>query len=618
MKKILPFILLFLCYTNLIAQENIMDSLTSLINNSDLQIEKAKLLIKRSKAYPSIEIEKPKKDALDALQLAKNSNDTELQIEILNQLSGIFSRDDNYAEALKLDEQALTLSISTNNHVGKIRSYKNMGRNLKTMGKTKEAILKTSLAKQIAITKNIYQELPTINNALGILYRVDGQFNESLSVLDEGLKQVDKNKSLEALLYMNKGNTLSELMRLDDAATSYFNGLKIAESLQDTKNISQFYNNLATLFKKAKQYEKAIDYNKKALALTQKKGNKVGIGIAYDNLATIYDLAGKQDSVIGYRKKAIVLFEEIKDEVNLARSYHNLGHYYLLKNNLKAAKPNLELALKKRKQMGNPLDIASTETSLGILADKENRFDDAEKLLLVAQKRLKKEPLEKVKFLNIALGDHYKLKGDFEKALEQKEAALALQDSLLNESEIIAVINQENQYEKQKSKKELEHANAFKSKYNNNRIIFSIALLIVFVIALYSFIRWKKEDQKKKILLQEKEQIEIENKMAQANIEAIKKQTAVEYIELKNKSKIYLKELLFIRSEDHYLELVFLTKTETIRSSLKSIQEQLPPNFVRCHKSYVVNLNFVKQNNAKEYILTNLTIIPKSRTFQNK
>lgn len=599
-------------------QNKVLDSVTALINNANQPVEKAKLLIKRSKAYPSIEIEKPKKDALEALQLVKNSNDTSLQIEILNQLSGIYSREDNYAEALKLDEQALKLSNETNNQIGKIRSYKNMGRNLKTIGKTKEAIYKTALAKQIAIAENIPQELATINNALGILYRLDGQFNESLAVLDEGLKQVRKNISLEALLYMNKGNTLSELMLLDDAATCYFSGLKLAEAMQDTKSISQFYNNLATLFKKAKQYEKAIDYNKKALALTTKKGNKVGIGIAYDNLATIYDLAGKQDSVIGYRKKAIAQFEEIKDEVNLARSYHNLGHYYLLKNNLKAAKPNLEIALTKRQQMGNLVDIASTETSLGILADKERRFDDAQKFLLSAQKKLKNEPLEKVKFLNIALGDHYKLQGDFEKALEHKEAALALQDSLLHESEIVAVLNQEHQYEKQKSKKELEQAHTFKTKYNNNRLIFVIALLFVISIALYSFIRWKKEDRKKKILLQEKQQIEIENIHAQANIEAIKKQVTTEYIELKNKSKIYIKDLLYIRSEDHYLECVFLTKTETIRASLKSIQEQLPPNFVRCHKSYVVNLNFVKQNNAKEYILTNLTIIPKSRTFQNQ
>ena len=78
MKKILPFIFLFFCFINLNAQENKVDSLTVLINNSDAPIEKAKLLIKRCKAYPSIEIDKPKKDALDALQLAKNSNDIAL------------------------------------------------------------------------------------------------------------------------------------------------------------------------------------------------------------------------------------------------------------------------------------------------------------------------------------------------------------------------------------------------------------------------------------------------------------------------------------------------------------------------------------------------------------
>ena len=59
MKKILPFIFLFFCFINLNAQENKVDSLTVLINNSDAPIEKAKLLIKRCKAYPSIEIDKP-------------------------------------------------------------------------------------------------------------------------------------------------------------------------------------------------------------------------------------------------------------------------------------------------------------------------------------------------------------------------------------------------------------------------------------------------------------------------------------------------------------------------------------------------------------------------------
>ena len=78
------------------------------------------------------------------------------------------------------------------------------------------------------------------------------------------------------------------------------------------------------------------------------------------------------------------------------------------------------------------------------------------------------------------------------------------------------------------------------------------------------------------------------------------------------------KQVAIQRQKAKENELVFLTKTETISSSLKGIQEQLPPNFVRCHKSYVVNLNFVKQNNAKEYVLTNLNIVPKSRTYPTK
>jgi tetratricopeptide (TPR) repeat protein len=616
MKKIITFFLLILCNIHS-AQELKVDSLTTLINNTNLPLEKAKLLIKRSKAYSSIEIQKPKNDALEALQLAKKANDTKLQIEILNQLSGIFSREDNYAEALKLDEQALTLSNTTNDAVGKVRSYKNMGRNLKTMGKIKEAIQKTSLAKQIAIQENIPQELATINNALGILYRVDGQFNASLEVLNEALSQVDKNKKIEALIYMNKGNTLSELVRLEEAATSYFSGLKISESINDLRSMTQFYNNLSTLFKKSKQYEKAISYSKKSLAISESYNTKYAMGIGYDNIATLYDLTHKNDSVIWYRKKAIVLFETIKDQNNIARCYHNLGHYYLLQNKFKEAQKYLSIALSKRLLLKNKFDIGATQTSLAIVADKEHRYDEAEKLLFAAQKNLKNKKTDNKKFFLNALAEHYKLKGDIKNALQQKEAAMALQDSLLQNSEIIKVMETAHKYELEKKEIQLQSAKSFNKKYNKNRFIFTISLIFVFIIALYSFIRWKNEDRKKKALLKEKQLIEKKHDAINEALKEVEKKVIIDHIALKNKTKIYLNDLLYIHSEDHYLELVTLSKKELIRASIKTILEQLPPNFIRCHKSYVVNKNFIKQNTSKEYILSNGAIIPKSRTYIN-
>lgn len=617
MKK--KFLLVFLIYTtSFFSQVRTIDSLTTLIDKAPTSVEKAKLLLKRSKSYPAIEINEPKKDALDALKYVQNANDSKLQIEILNQLSGIYSREDNYAGALKLDEQALALSIATNDALGKIRSYKNIGRNLKTMGKLEEAIQKVGLAKEIAISENVPQELAIVNNSLGILYRVNGQFNKSLEVLDEALSQVGKNKSVEALIFMNKGNTLSELMRLEEASTNYFFGLKINESIHNTKGISQSYNNLSILFKKAKQYDKAIAYSKKSLAISEQYNSKYTMAIGYDNLATLYDLISKKDSIIWYRKKAITLFEEIKDQNNIARTYHNLGHYYLLQNNIKEAKKYLSIALNKRIILKNRLDIASTQTSLGVAADKEQNFDLAEEYLLKAQKNTANEKTENKKFILKALSDHYKLKGDLKNALTQKEAELALQDSLLQTSEIVSVINTEHDYELKKKDSQIHAAENFKTKYNSNRITFAIALLFVFIIAMYSFIRWKKVDYKKKQLQQEKQTIEDKHYEISEALEEVKKKVSVDHIQLKSKAKIYLQDILYFRSDDHYIHLVRLNKAEQIRTSLKEIEVQLPPNFVRCHKSYIVNKNYVKQSNLKEFIMTNNVVVPKSRSYKKE
>lgn len=322
------------------SQETKIDSLTSLIANTNNPTEKAKLLLKRSKAYPLIKTTEPKQDAELALDLAKKANDYKIQIEALNQIAGVQFRENNYEEALENDKEALALAIKNNDALGKVNSCRNIGRNLKSLGRIEEAIQKTVLAKEIAVSENLTPEYASVNNALGVLYRVNGQFEESLAVFNESLKQT-KGIKLIALIQMNKGNTLSELMRLDEAAACYFAGLKINENLNDEKGKLQSYNNLSVLFKKAKQYDKAIFYAKQSLEISRKNDIKNSMAITYDNLANIYDLTHKKDSIIWFRKEAIKLFEDLNDQKNLARCYHNLGHYYLLHDNYSEAKKNI-------------------------------------------------------------------------------------------------------------------------------------------------------------------------------------------------------------------------------------------------------------------------------------
>lgn len=59
-------------------------------------------------------------------------------------------------------------------------------------------------------------------------------------------------------------------------------------------------------------------------------------------------------------------------------------------------------------------------------------------------------------------------------------------------------------------------------------------------------------------------------------------------------TKIQLADILYIRSDDNYLELHTKNKKYTIRETLKNMLQQLPANvFFRVHKSFIINLNAI-------------------------
>lgn len=53
-------------------------------------------------------------------------------------------------------------------------------------------------------------------------------------------------------------------------------------------------------------------------------------------------------------------------------------------------------------------------------------------------------------------------------------------------------------------------------------------------------------------------------------------------------------DILYIESAGHNLNYITRTKEYTAQGKLDDLIEQLPSFFVRCHKSYFVNLNKIK------------------------
>ncbi|WP_034061984.1 LytTR family DNA-binding domain-containing protein [Lacinutrix jangbogonensis] len=167
--------------------------------------------------------------------------------------------------------------------------------------------------------------------------------------------------------------------------------------------------------------------------------------------------------------------------------------------------------------------------------------------------------------------------------------------------------------EKDRKIKELAAAQEASKK---NKIVYSILLFCVFLLALYSFVRWKKVDRRKRLLTIENQSLNIENEKTKTELETVKSLVTNDYILLKNKSKVYLKELIYVNADGHYLNLYTNTKKEFVRGKISEIETQLPPNFIKCHRSYIVNQNCIKQFANTEVFMVNGDAIPLSRGFK--
>jgi len=86
---------------------------------------------------------------------------------------------------------------------------------------------------------------------------------------------------------------------------------------------------------------------------------------------------------------------------------------------------------------------------------------------------------------------------------------------------------------------------------------------------------------------------------------------------LNNKSKIYLDTLKYIKSDGNYLEFVTNNKTIIDRNKLKAILDDLPPNFIRTHRSYIINKNYIVSFNSTSVFINPNIEIPLSRTFKS-
>ncbi|QCX01641.1 LytTR family transcriptional regulator [Aggregatimonas sangjinii] len=146
-----------------------------------------------------------------------------------------------------------------------------------------------------------------------------------------------------------------------------------------------------------------------------------------------------------------------------------------------------------------------------------------------------------------------------------------------------------------------------------DRLVTLLPILgILTILAIIIFFLYKKYYRKTTVL-------ETEKSETLQKLDELKNIVIKNHIILKDKTKVYISDLMYIKSDDHYLNVYTSDdKNHFVRGKLSTIREELPPNFIQCHRSYIVNSNFIKRINNDTITLVDKTQVPLSRSFKNK
>lgn len=82
-----------------------------------------------------------------------------------------------------------------------------------------------------------------------------------------------------------------------------------------------------------------------------------------------------------------------------------------------------------------------------------------------------------------------------------------------------------------------------------------------------------------------------------------------------NLIRIPFSTIIVFATQGHYMDIITTEDTYHQRISLKTIKSDLPPDFVQCHRTLIVNINHVTKLDSHSICLINGNVYPVSRPY---
>ncbi len=162
--------------------------------------------------------------------------------------------------------------------------------------------------------------------------RLVGQNDDSLRLCEQALALCNSEREgllQRATILNNRGTTLWNMNRLQDAIESYAEGLVVYRMLELPRLEARSLNNMGIVFSALGEFEEALAHYKSSLKIDQELGDRHGIGLKLANLGQTYAELGDYERASRYLQKALKLAEQMDDPSTTTDACISLGQVHL-------------------------------------------------------------------------------------------------------------------------------------------------------------------------------------------------------------------------------------------------------------------------------------------------
>ena len=258
-------------------------------------------------------------------------------------------------------------------------------------------------------------------------------FDTTLMEGDKALQLARKNTDSVSVAEIKRHIGVASYFKgkYDVAAKNFYESIAILEKANEKKKLAPVYNDLAKLYRKTRDLDRAIQNYNKADAIYRQLNDTAGISMILNESGVVFEYREDYTEAINRYTSSMKLAEAAGDSLSVSYSLSNIAGVYVIQKKYALAEKNLLRALNIRQILKDSFAIALTYSDLGVAMNGKGDYNKAIEYL-----SLSNQMAEHLKYPELQSNNYSELsavaqkQGDFQKAFQYFMKRSALRDSL--------------------------------------------------------------------------------------------------------------------------------------------------------------------------------------------